>query len=98
MPLTPQGSLAIDNQYIPLGVPIWIDTVIPQNNPTINLIPYQHLLIAQDVGGAIKGIIRGDIYWGEGDTAEFIAGHLKSPGEYWMLLPKKKECCKAASH
>lgn len=90
VPLTPQGSLAIDNQYIPLGVPIWIDTVIPHNNPTINLIPYQHLLIAQDVGGAIKGIIRGDIYWGAGDNAEFIAGHLKSPGEYWMLLPRKK--------
>lgn len=95
IPLTPQGSIAIDNQYIPLGVPIWLDTVIPQNNSTITMVPYQHLLVAQDVGGAIKGIVRGDVYWGTGDYAEFVAGHMRSPGRYWLLLPKPKNCCKS---
>ena len=88
IPLTAQGSLAIDNNYIPLAVPIWLDTAIPQNNSNDKLVPFHHLLIAQDVGGAIKGIVRGDVYWGAGDNAAFIAGHMKSPGKYWMLLPK----------
>ncbi len=92
--LTPKGSLAIDNNYIPLGVPIWLNTGIPQINSN-QLKPFNQLLIAQDVGGAIKGIVRGDIYWGAGDEAAFIAGHMKSPGKYWMLLPKAKKCCKA---
>lgn len=94
VPLTAQGSLAIDNNYIPLGVPIWLNTEIPQMNSD-QLKPFNHLLIAQDVGGAIKGIVRGDVYWGEGDQAAFIAGHMNSSGKYWMLLPKPKNCCKA---
>lgn len=94
IPLTPRGSLAIDNNYIPLGVPIWLNTNIPQmNNDQFS--PFNQLLIAQDVGGAIKGIVRGDVYWGSGDEAAYIAGHMKSKGKYWMLLPKFKECCKA---
>jgi membrane-bound lytic murein transglycosylase A len=98
VPLTPEGSIAIDDKYIPLGVPIWLDTAIPQNNPNSTLSPYQHLLIAQDVGGAIKGVVRGDVYWGAGNNAEFIAGHMRSPGRYWILLPKPKDCCKSKSN
>lgn len=87
VPLTPERSLAIDTRYIPLGAPIWLNTVVPnKSNPRAST--FRHLLIAQDTGGAIKGIVRGDIYWGEGDRAEFMAGHMNSPGEYWVLLPK----------
>lgn len=93
IPLTAQGSLAIDNNNIPLGVPMWLNTEIPQMNSN-QLTPFYHLLIAQDVGGAIKGIVRGDVYCGEGEQAEFIAGHMNSSGQYWMLLPKRKNCCK----
>lgn len=78
-PLTPQRSLAVDRKYIPLGVPVWLDLASDS---------FQHLMIAQDVGGAIKGIIRGDVYWGGGETAELIAGHMKSQGSYWLLLPQ----------
>lgn len=77
-PLTPERSLAVDRKYIPLGAPIWLDIASDS---------FQHLMIAQDVGGAIKGIIRGDVYWGGGEKAEFIAGHMKSQGSYWVLLP-----------
>ena len=47
----------------------------------------QRLMIAQDTGGAIKGLVRGDVYWGAGETATQIAGRMKNPGHYWLLLP-----------
>lgn len=87
VPLTPQRSLAVDTRYIPLGAPLWLDTLLP---PTADKIAYQRLVIAQDTGGAIRGMIRGDIYWGAGDRAAFTAGHMNSPGQYWILLPRKK--------
>jgi len=88
VPLTAQRSLAVDTHYIPLGVPVWLKTKIPEQRPVERLLPYHRLLIAQDTGGAIKGIIRGDIYWGAGEDAAFAAGHMKQIGRYWLLLPK----------
>jgi membrane-bound lytic murein transglycosylase A len=87
--LSPRRSLAVDTHYIPLGLPIWLDTMIPQDDATTPLIQYKHLMIAQDTGGSIKGIVRGDVYFGVGDEAAFIAGHMKSKGQYWILLPRK---------
>jgi len=87
VPLTPERSLAVDKRYIPLGVPIWLDTVVP-DEATQDFATFRRLLIAQDTGGAIRGIVRGDVYWGAGDRATFIAGHMKSRGEYWILLPR----------
>jgi len=85
VPLTPERSLAIDKRFIPLGAPIWLNTFVPgQSSRTLH---FRHLMIAQDTGGAIKGIVRGDVYWGAGKKAEFMAGHMNSPGEYWLLLP-----------
>lgn len=89
MPLTPERSLAVDNRYIPLGAPVWLNTSVPTNTATQPRTPYRRLLIAQDTGGAIKGVVRGDIYWGAGSKAAFIAGHMNSPGEYWLLMPRK---------
>lgn len=84
--LTPGYSLAIDRKWIPLGAPLWLTTtrpdLIPDKEKTL-----QRLMIAQDTGGAIKGVVRGDVYWGSGETATFIAGHMKNPGHYWVLLP-----------
>lgn len=88
VPLTAQRSLAVDTHFIPLGVPVWLKTEIPQQKPVERLLRYRRLLIAQDTGGAIKGIIRGDIYWGAGEDAAFAAGHMKQMGRYWLLLPK----------
>lgn len=86
--LTPGYSLAIDRQWIPMGAPLWLSTTRPDSkNPDVNK-PMQRLMIAQDTGGAIKGKVRGDVFWGGGDKATSIAGHMKNPGHYWMLLPR----------
>lgn len=85
VPLTPERSLAVDTRYLPLGAPLWLSTTIPIEKMQTK--PFQHLVIAQDTGSAIQGIVRGDIYWGTGKKAEFIAGHMQQPGQYWILLP-----------
>jgi membrane-bound lytic murein transglycosylase A len=86
IPLLPERSLAVDTRFIPLGAPLWLSTTLPTHTPSA----FQHLMIAQDTGGAIKGIIRGDVYWGASEKAADIAGHMQSDGQYWILLPKRK--------
>jgi membrane-bound lytic murein transglycosylase A len=83
--LTPLRSLAVDRSIWMFGTPIWIDTTTP---PEAGSKPFQHLMVAQDTGTAIKGHIRGDIYWGWGEDAAFNAGHMKSAGAMVVLLPK----------
>ena len=85
--LTPEYSLAVDRAWVPLGMPVWLDTTYP--NPTIeNQAPLERLFIAQDTGGAIKGPVRGDVFWGNGEKAGEIAGRMKNKGKYWLLVPK----------
>jgi membrane-bound lytic murein transglycosylase A len=83
--LTPGRSLAVDRRYIPLGVPIWLDTTNPVNPGE----PLRRLVIAQDTGSAIKGPVRGDLFWGFGAMAATKAGLMKQAGRYFLLLPKK---------
>ena len=83
--LTPGRSLAVDRRHIPLGVPVWLDTTAPWPEGAG---PLRRLMVAQDTGGAIKGVVRGDVFWGAGPRAEAIAGHMKSLGRYAILLPK----------
>jgi len=80
--LTPTRSLAVDPAYVPLGVPVWLDSV-DSRGATL-----RRLLIAQDTGGAIKGAVRGDFFWGAGDEAATQAGAMQSRGRYFLLLPK----------
>jgi membrane-bound lytic murein transglycosylase A len=87
-PLTPGYSLAVDTNWIPLGAPIWLNTTRPTQKPE-KVVPFERLMIAQDTGGAIKGVVRGDVYWGGGEAATYISGHMKNPGRYWLLLPKQ---------
>jgi membrane-bound lytic murein transglycosylase A len=87
VPLTPGYSLAVDKKWVPLGAPIWLSTQQPQYHSKIQ-VKLERLMIAQDTGGAIKGPVRGDVYWGTGEKATSIAGRMKSPGYYWLLLPK----------
>src|SRR5580658_9215240 len=79
--LTPGRSLAVDRDFIPLGVPIWLDV----DNAGERL---WRLMVAQDTGGAIRGPVRGDVFWGFGEEAEAHAGPMKARGEYYLLLPK----------
>ncbi|WP_028387656.1 murein transglycosylase A [Legionella fairfieldensis] len=86
--LTPGYSLAIDRKWIPLGAPLWLHTTRPDRHQPEQDKTFQRLMIAQDTGGAIRGLVRGDVYWGAGENATFIAGHMKNPGHYWLLLPR----------
>ena len=82
--LTPGRSLAIDPAYIPFGLPIWLDTVDPLDPRR----PLRRLVVSQDAGAAIKGPVRGDLFWGHGADAEARAGTMRSQGQYFMLLPR----------
>lgn len=82
--LTPMRSLAVDRSFIPLGMPLYYEAV----DPLINK-PIRHLGFAQDTGGAIKGQVRADLFFGFGKKAEAKAGLMKSPLQLWMLVPKE---------
>lgn len=84
VPLTPFGSMAIDPSYHALGVPMFVQTTAPGLGGD-----WSGLLIAQDTGGAIKGPVRGDIYFGTGFEAGQRAGTMNAPGRLWVLLPLK---------
>lgn len=81
--LTAGRSLAVDRTKVPYGAPIWVDI----DPPLAGEAPLERLMVAQDTGGAIVGAVRGDVFWGYGPQAEYLAGHMKSQGRYWILLP-----------
>jgi len=82
--LTPMASLAVDTGFIPLGAPLWLET----NRPAAKDAPLRLLVVAQDTGAAIKGAVRGDIFWGSGDAALAEAGRMAERGRYFLFLPR----------
>ncbi len=82
VPLTEKGSVAVDRRYYQLGWPIVVD--VEQSNPDMK---FTRAVVAQDTGGAIKGPIRFDFYWGSGDEAALAAGRQNSQVKAWVLLP-----------
>lgn len=82
VPLTPLRSVAVDPTIVPLGALVWLDTVDPDGRPL------QRLMAAQDTGSAIKGINRGDVFWGAGEQAFQQAGRMARPGRLFLLLPR----------
>jgi membrane-bound lytic murein transglycosylase A len=84
VPLTPGRSLAVDRRLIPLGIPVWLATTDALDAAR----PYRRLMVAQDTGGAIKGAVRGDIFFGAGPDAAARAGRMNRPGRYFLLLPR----------
>jgi membrane-bound lytic murein transglycosylase A len=80
--LTPLRSLAVDPHYIPLHAPLWLDVPEAPGGALARLV------VAQDTGGAIKGPVRGDLFWGAGLEAEAQAGAMQNSGTYYLLLPK----------
>jgi len=83
VPLTPGRSIAIDRSILPLGAPVWLSTTMPRNGA-----PLQRLVMGQDVGGAIRGAVRADFFFGFGPEATENAGLMKQQGSLWVLLPK----------
>jgi membrane-bound lytic murein transglycosylase A len=84
--LTPGRSLAVDRKYIPLGVPVWLNTSEPGKSRK----PLRRLVMTQDTGSAIRGPVRGDLFFGFGNEAGLRAGHMREIGTYYLLLPKKE--------
>lgn len=82
--LTPERSLAVDHAFIGLGIPVWLDA----EERFAEADKVQRLLVAQDTGGAIKGPVRGDLFWGTGDAAGSRAGVMNARGRYYLLLPR----------
>jgi membrane-bound lytic murein transglycosylase A len=81
--LTPERSIAVDPRITPLGAPVWLATTQPNSDA-----PLQRLMLAQDTGGAIRGPVRADFYWGSGPAAGSQAGKMKQSGSMWVLLPR----------
>ncbi|GAB2881569.1 murein transglycosylase A [Pseudoduganella ginsengisoli] len=84
VPLTPQRSVAVDASQLPLGAPVFLSTTHANSD-----IPLQRLVMAQDTGGAIRGAIRVDYFFGFGTEAAENAGRMKQKGQVWVLMPKE---------
>nr|WP_153129864.1 murein transglycosylase A [Dechloromonas hortensis] len=82
VPLTAERSIAVDPRSIPLGAPVFLATTRPNSAQAMN-----RLMLAQDTGGAIKGAVRADFFWGFGKEAGEQAGRMKQSGRMWLLLP-----------
>jgi len=89
VPLTPTRSIAVDDRYIPYGIPVWISTKLAiKDKNTRRWLDFNRLTVAQDTGSAIKGIIRADVFFGHGIKARFVADNMKFSGSYYLLIPK----------
>ncbi len=86
VPLTPERSVAVDPKHIPLGAPVYVDTTQPYSSE-----PIRQLMVAQDTGGAVRGAVRIDYFWGFGAQAGEQAGKMKQKLKLWLLLPKQPE-------
>ncbi|MHB8915619.1 MAG: murein transglycosylase A [Thiobacillus sp.] len=83
VPVTPGRSIAVDPKYVPLGAPVFLATTLPNSTTPLN-----RLMMAQDTGGAIRGGVRADFFWGFGVEAGEMAGKMKQKGRMWVLLPR----------
>jgi membrane-bound lytic murein transglycosylase A len=82
-PLTAGYSLAVDRRHVPLGTPVYLATTYPNSSE-----PLERLMLAQDTGGAIRGAVRADFYWGTGKDAGEQAGRMRQQGRMWVLWPR----------
>ncbi len=83
VPILGERSVAIDPKFIPLGAPLFLSTTEPNSTK-----PLKRMMMAQDTGGAIKGGVRADFFWGAGPDAGTKAGAMKQSGKIWVFLPK----------
>jgi peptidoglycan lytic transglycosylase A len=83
VPLSAEYSLAVDRRFVPLGAPVYLATTWPLSGE-----PLERLMAAHDTGGAIRGPVRADFFWGSGAAAGALAGRMRQPGKMWLLWPK----------
>ena len=82
VPLLAGRTIAVDARALPLGAPVFLATTQPLSDT-----PLRRLVMAQDTGGAIRGAVRADFFWGFGDEAGSLAGRMRQPGRMWLLWP-----------
>jgi membrane-bound lytic murein transglycosylase A len=83
VPLVPEYSLAVDRRYVPLGAPLYLATTFPLSDE-----PLTRLMAAHDTGGAIRGMVRADFFWGSGEQAGALAGRMRQNARMWLLWPR----------
>ncbi|HEY0818724.1 MAG TPA: MltA domain-containing protein [Rhizobacter sp.] len=83
VPLTPGRSVAVDPRVTPLGYPVYLSAPAPKGS-TLSM---QRLVFAQDTGGAIRGAVRADYFWGFGNEAGQMARSTRHRGQMWVMLP-----------
>jgi membrane-bound lytic murein transglycosylase A len=83
IPLSAGYSVAVDRRFIPLGSPVWLATTYPLSEDKL-----ERLVAAHDTGGAIRGVVRADFYWGGGPEAGNRAGRMRQQGKMWLLWPR----------
>jgi membrane-bound lytic murein transglycosylase A len=86
MELVPFRTMAIDKKIIPFGFPLWLNTTHNRKNSKDE---FNKIVIANDTGSAIKGVVRGDIFFGFGEEGENNATFQYSTGKYYLLIPNK---------
>jgi len=84
VPLSAERSIAVDPRFVPLGAPVYLATTYPNSEVSL-----RRLMVAQDTGGAIRGAVRADFFWGTGRDAGLLAGRMRQQGSMWVLLPKE---------
>jgi membrane-bound lytic murein transglycosylase A len=82
--LSAERSIAVDRTFVALGIPVWLEA----DERFAAADSVRRLMIAQDTGGAIKGPVRGDVFWGTGEAAGNRAGVMNARGRYYLLLPR----------
>ncbi len=84
VPLTAGRSIAVDPRVTPMGYPVYLSSPMAAGAAK----PLQRLVIAQDTGGAIRGALRADFFWGFGADAGRQALQTRQRGQMWLLLPR----------
>jgi membrane-bound lytic murein transglycosylase A len=86
--LTPGRSIAVDKSIHIYGTPFFIEAELPLDGERTE-IAFHRLWVAQDTGGAIIGPARADLYFGSGDGAAHVAGRIRHPGRFTILIPRE---------
>jgi membrane-bound lytic murein transglycosylase A len=83
VPLTAEYSIAVDRRFVSLGTPVYLASTFPSSDERL-----ERITVAQDTGGAIRGVIRADLFWGTGPEAGARAGRMRQQGKMWLLWPR----------
>jgi len=97
LPLTPRRSIAIDKALHVYGTPFFIEANLPIATPTSDT-RFRRLMIGQDTGSAITGPARADLFFGTGDEAGKVAGRIRNPARFTLLLPRALDLVEAGRH